>query len=558
MSEKIIILPKEVRERIRAGEVVDRPASVIKELIENSIDAGSKRILCEVERGGVERIKVIDNGMGMSPLDLERSLERYSTSKIKHISDIPTIHTLGFRGEALPSIRAISEIVIESKPQEADMGFLIKAQGEEIVEKRPQPRKNGTTVDVRRLFFNTPARRKFLKSESVEFRHVRRVFIALAIENREIHFTLFNNGSLNLEIPPARELKERLKHILESDIVHNLLSFSKDGEKITIEGVGSKPEKARSGRDFQYIFVNRRWVNSNLVRQALYKAYGSSLWGKHPIFVIEISLPGTEIDINVHPTKKEVKFSRERELFESIYSSVKHALTSKNGLPELEKEKVLFFKEEEKRFGEREEQTLFAIVKDKEKVYEEEKTIPKGFWQLHNSYIFASTKTGFMIVDQHAAHERIIFDRIMRRKESIPPQMLLFPLKIDLTIQEEEFLEENIESFYELGFRIKKFSGRTIIVEGIPPFMKEIDEDVVHDLFQAIIESISGKEGFNEIARQVACKSAIKAREELKQEEMNKLFDNLFATDEPYTCPHGRPTMIKFSLDELEKRFKRR
>lgn len=558
MTEKIIILPRGVREKIRAGEVVDRPASIVKELIENSIDAQSTRVICEVDRGGLERIKVIDNGLGMSPLDLERSLERYATSKIRGLSDLSCISTFGFRGEALPSIKAVSDLVIESKLKDAETGFLIRANGEEIVEKRPQPAKVGTTVDVRKIFFNTPARRKFLKSESTEFRHIRRVFVALALENRKVHFTLFNNGKLNLEVPPSNGIKERFKYILEGDIVNNLLTFSNDDKNITIEGVISKPEKAVSGRDFQYIFVNRRWVSNNVIRQAIYKAYGNSLWGKHPIFVVEIFISGTEIDINVHPMKKEVKFSKAKDIFELVYNSVKDALKSKSELPELDKERVFYLREEEKGFAKQEEHLLFSSEKIDVKDYKGEKTIPKGLWQLHNSYIFASTKTGFMIVDQHAAHERILFDKIIRRKEQLPPQMLLFPLRIELSISEEEFLQGSVEIFYELGFRIKKFSGKTIIVEGIPPFMKEINEDVIHDLLEFLEENVREKGLFNEIAKQIACKSAIKAGEELKQEEMNILIDNLFATDEPYTCPHGRPTMIKFTLDELEKKFKRK
>ncbi|MCK4233740.1 DNA mismatch repair endonuclease MutL [candidate division WOR-3 bacterium] len=557
-TEKIIILPRGVREKIRAGEVVDRPASIVKELIENSIDAQSTRVICEVDRGGLERIKVIDNGLGMSPLDLERSLERYATSKIRGLSDLSCISTFGFRGEALPSIKAVSDLVIESKLKDAETGFLIRANGEEIVEKRPQPAKVGTTVDVRKIFFNTPARRKFLKSESTEFRHIRRVFVALALENRKVHFTLFNNGKLNLEVPPSNGIKERFKYILEGDIVNNLLTFSNDDKNITIEGVISKPEKAVSGRDFQYIFVNRRWVSNNVIRQAIYKAYGNSLWGKHPIFVVEIFISGTEIDINVHPMKKEVKFSKAKDIFELVYNSVKDTLKSKSELPELDKERVFYLREEEKGFAKQEEHLLFSSEKIDVKDYKGEKTIPKGLWQLHNSYIFASTKTGFMIVDQHAAHERILFDKIIRRKEQLPPQMLLFPLRIELSISEEEFLQGSVEIFYELGFRIKKFSGKTIIVEGIPPFMKEINEDVIHDLFEFLEENVREKGLFNEIAKQIACKSAIKAGEELKQEEMNILIDNLFATDEPYTCPHGRPTMIKFTLDELEKKFKRK
>jgi len=558
MSERIILLPEEVRTKIRAGEVVERPVSVVKELTENSIDAGSSRIICEVERGGLERIKVIDNGEGMNPRELELSLERYATSKIKTIDDITHIRTFGFRGEALPSIRAVSELFIESKPESAETGFSLRAIGEEIIEKRPCPRKSGTTVDVKRLFFNIPVRRKFLKSESVEFRHIKRLFIALALVNRNIHFTLFNNGSLNLDIPPSNDLNTRLVHIIGFQTVQNLLSLSNKGEGIDVEGIISKPEESTSRRDFQYIFVNRRWINSNLIRQAIYKAYGNSLWGKHPSFAIEIYIPGTELDINVHPMKKEVKFNNEREIFKFIYNSIKDELISKKGLPEIEENRAFVFKETEKEYFAGEEQELFQEDKGEKLIYREEKTIPKGFWQLHNSYIFASTKTGFMILDQHAAHERILYDQIIRREGSMPPQLLLFPLRLELTIQEEEFLEGNIENFYELGFRIKKFSGRTIIIEGIPSFMKKIDEDVVHDLFHKMTENVSGKEVFNTMAKEVACKSAIKAGEDLKQEEINRLFDNLFATDDPYTCPHGRPTMIKFSIAELERRFKRR
>ena len=558
MSDRIIVLPIEVRERIRAGEVVERPASVVKELIENSIDAGSRRIICEIIRGGVERIRVTDDGEGMSPSDAELALKRYSTSKIKAIDDIYHIQTFGFRGEALPSIKAVSELTLETRPSNDEIGFLIRTRGNEIIEKRPQPMKVGTIVDVRRLFFNTPARRKFIKSERVEFNHIKKVFTALAIEHKNIHFTLFNNGSLSLDLPSCLDLKERLSYILEANLLDNLLFFSERYDNIEIKGTTVRPEHAESLRKFQYIFVNGRWVSSNLVRKAIYQAYGNSLWGKHPVFVVEINLPSKDIDVNIHPTKKEVRFNKENEIFRNTFLAIKKILISKEGLPELEKEKNFLLQEELVQSGQLTEQTFFQKVGEETTSYRVGTTVPKGFWQLHNSYIFASTKTGFMIVDQHAAHERIIFDKIMGRKEPIPPQMLLFPIKVDLTIDEEEFFNENIESFFEVGFRIKRFSGRTVIVEGIPPFMKEIDEEVIHSLLKDIIDNVSSKEVFSEVAKQVACKSAIKAGQMLQPEEMNKLFDDLFATDNPYQCPHGRPTMIKFTLDELEKKFKRK
>jgi len=557
VSRNIIILPKEVREKIRAGEVVERPASCVKELIENSIDAGSNRIVCEIERGGMGRIKVADDGVGMSPENLFSSVERYATSKIKCIDDISRISTFGFRGEALPSIRAVSEMVVESRTESQETGFLIRMQGEEVIEKRPQSRKVGTTVDIRRLFFNTPARRKFVKSESVEFRHIRRVFTALAIGNRDIHFTLFNNGSLSLDIAPSSDLKRRVGNLVRGDTREHLVSLIEDNRGIRINGVVLMPEYGQSGRDFQYIIVNKRWVMSNLIRKAIYKAYGNSLWGKHPIFVVEITIPGDEIDINVHPTKKEVKFSEERVVFETVFSAVSKTLSDKKTLPDVEKEVMSFVSEGTTGYGKDKVQIVFP-TKEEEQIFKREVSMPKDFWQLHNSYIFASTKTGFMIVDQHAAHERIIFDRIVRRKKSIPPQMLLFSLRVELSIKEEEFLEDSIQDLYELGFRIKKFSGKTIVVEGVPPFMKEIDETIIHELLQDIIESAGSENQFIEIAKQIACKSAIKAGQELKQVEMNELFDNLFATDNPFSCPHGRPTIIKFPLKELEKKFKRR
>jgi len=510
VSDRIIVLPIEVRERIRAGEVVERPASVVKELIENSIDAGSRRIICEIIRGGVERIRVTDDGEGMSPSDAELALKRYSTSKIKAIDDIYHIQTFGFRGEALPSIKAVSELTLETRPSNDEIGFLIRTRGNEIIEKRPQPMKVGTIVDVRRLFFNTPARRKFIKSERVEFNHIKKVFTALAIEHKNIHFTLFNNGSLSLDLPSCLDLKERLSYILEANLLDNLLFFSERYDNIEIKGTTVRPEHAESLRKFQYIFVNGRWVSSNLVRKAIYQAYGNSLWGKHPVFVVEINLPSKDIDVNIHPTKKEVRFNKENEIFRNTFLAIKKILISKEGLPELEKEKNFLLQEELVQSGQLTEQTFFQKVGEETTSYRVGTTVPKGFWQLHNSYIFASTKTGFMIVDQHAAHERIIFDKIMGRKEPIPPQMLLFPIK------------------------------------------------VIHSLLKDIIDNVSSKEVFSEVAKQVACKSAIKAGQMLQPEEMNKLFDDLFATDNPYQCPHGRPTMIKFTLDELEKKFKRK
>jgi DNA mismatch repair protein MutL len=557
VSDKIVILPQEVREKIRAGEVIERPASVVKELIENSIDAESTQIICEVERGGAKRIKVIDNGIGMSPDDLVLCIERYATSKIRTMGDLVRLETLGFRGEALPSIRAIAELTIESKRKADETGFLISTQENEIIERRPQPRIDGTSVEIKRLFFNTPARRKFLKSDATEFRHIRKVFLALALAHNAIHFKLINNGSVVLGLPPAKGVRERLGAILDLGIEKDLLEFKNDVGVIVVHGVVSKPEHAQSTRDAQYIFVNKRWIQSATVRQAIYKAYGKSLWGKHPVCVIEIALPGSSVDINVHPAKREVKFRRENEVFEAVYASVQGIITSKEMLPRLEREGRFIFSGQPTGYVRAEEQTLFAKEVSQSGV-ESERMVPKGFWQLHGSYIFASTKTGFMIVDQHAAHERIIYDQIVRRKEPLPPQMLLFPLRVDLALEEGDFLEAHVDSFYELGFRMKKFSGNTMVIEGIPPFMREINEEVVHELLQDIIEDASGKDAFQKIAQQVACKAAMKAGEELAGDEMNKLFDSLFATDDPYTCPHGRPTMIKFTVEELERKFRRR
>jgi DNA mismatch repair protein MutL len=336
-----------------------------------------------------------------------------------------------------------------------------------------------------------------------------------------------------------------------------MLEFEHDFQSIHMRGVASKPDKAHSTRDTQYIFVNARWVQNTMVRQAVYKAYGKSLWGKHPVFVLDISLPGSSIDVNVHPSKREVKFRHQRDVFEAVYSVIQNAITDKRQLPVMEEKGRSIFPERTARYEQVKEQTLF-VGEQRKDVPVHEHMVPKGFWQLHGTYIFASTKTGFMIVDQHAAHERIIYDQILKRKEPLPPQMLLFPLRVDLALQEQEFLEEHIDVFYELGFRIKQFSGSSIVIEGIPPFMNEISEEVVHKLLEDMIEEVTGKDVFQEMAQQVACNAAMKAGEELNSDEMHKLFDSLFATDDPYSCPHGRPTMIKFTIDELGRKFRRR
>ncbi|MCK4352804.1 DNA mismatch repair endonuclease MutL [candidate division WOR-3 bacterium] len=552
MESKIIILSEDLVSKIAAGEVVERPASCIKELIENSIDAGAKRIFCEVRGSGVPELKVSDDGIGMTLSELELAIKPHTTSKLKSEADLWEIKNLGFRGEALPSMCHVAEVEISSRIKEREVGMgkgevgsgngevgsgngevgsYIRVQGEEVIEKREIARDFGTTVSVRNLFYNMPARRKFLKSETTELRYIVTIIQRLSLAYPDISFILSHKSStgkheiLNLR---AQDLTQRIIQLFGKDFL-NTLGFvdytTPSGQAgIKIYGYASKPYTL-SSRFHQFIFVNKRPCRDRIIKKAIENAYGVPLKDRVPSFIIFLDLPPKFIDVNVHPRKEEVRFRDESLIYTTVLKSIREAL----GI------KVPYFQPQVSR------EDIFELQGSK-------------FWQLHDSYIFAQTRGGVLILDQHAAHERVMYERIM--KEPLVSQKLLFPMVIQLTVLEEKFLNEFKDTLEKLGFEVKEFGQQTVRVISIPSVLKNFTPDLFKSMLLELEEYGNTKEDrFSAVAKLLACKSAVKSGESLTQEEMNVLIDELFATQNPYFCPHGRPAIIRMTKEELEHRF---
>jgi len=522
---RVHFLKEDVRKTIAAGEVIERPSSVVKELIENSIDAGASRIIIDIENGGKSLVKVADNGCGIYREDVPLVVQRYTTSKIETKTDLERITTMGFRGEALASISAVSTLEILSRHKDEDVGRMIKVIGGEIKEERDYQRQAGTTIAVRNLFFNFPSRRKFLHSSNAEFRSIKREVIPIGLAFPGISLELTHNGNNVLNLAPEN-LEERIVELFGRDFFDNMIPFEVSGNEINIYGFLQKPTVLPLKRN--YLFVNKRNVWHSGVFKFIQDYYNLPV-GDKPSFIIFIEIEPYLIDLNVHPQKKEVFFLDEHRIFSPLASAIEQSI-GERGFYRVELSPV-------------EESSLFGS------------TYNEKVWQIHNSYVVAETKNGLVLVDQHAAHERILYEQL-QREASFPSQSLLFPIQVTFTSIEIEKLKEIKKILERYGFKFKILSGNTVIWEGIPAIIESITET---DL-RAIIEEISKKKvpGLDEILKSIACHSAIKQGDVLSTEEMVNLIEQLFSTEHPYTCPHGRPTLIDISINELEKRFRRR
>lgn len=562
MGAKVTILSKEVVSKIAAGEVVERPSSVVKELLENSVDANSTKIDCELAFGGRELIRVADNGWGMSERNALLSIERYSTSKIRDLDDLHRIETLGFRGEALPSIAQVSKLELTTRREEDPTGTYLLVEEGEVREKREAGRPVGTTVTAHNLFYNLPVRRKFLRSEATELRRILEEMKAQALAQPRISFMVSHNGASLINLPAVDTDQERIYGLFGKDLLNSMVPLRESTPGVELWGYVIMPEFARPTRSLQYVFLNSRFIRDRTVSHAVYQGYGGNLGGKHPAFVLFLKVNPWTVDVNIHPTKREVKFKDDRRIHDFVSDSVKKALSSAISVEtpartypaypvsvEKDGERV-----REPRARYEGEELALGFGEEAPSPVEPSKEL---FWQLHNTYILAQTKGGVLVVDQHAAHERIIFDQVTK-KRGVLPQQLLFPITLNLTPSEDLILDEHLASLAELGFRVKRFSGRTIVVEAVPSCMNQVNEERIRSLIEEF-GSLRGRRGaeFEEVCKVFACKAAIKAGQRLKPEEMNSLIDRLFATDFPYLCPHGRPTMVKFPLDELERRLGR-
>ena len=563
----IKVLDPKVVSRIAAGEVVERPASVVKELVENSLDAGSSQVSVEVRGGGVSLIRVTDNGIGIPSVELELAFDRYATSKIDNLDDLESISSLGFRGEALPSIAAVAEVDIVTCAGGESVGTYLSLKDGTITNRGSQGRSQGTTITVRNLFRKVPARLKFLKSLATENSHIANVVTQYALAFPEVKFTLLIDGRQTLTTPGSGQLIDSVIEVYGVEVVKNMLEIKDKGwesgavaSPLRVTGMISSPAVSRSGRDHLSFFVNRRWVSSRLLAWAVEEAYhGLLMQGRHPIAIINISLPTKEVDVNIHPTKTEVKFGYERMVFSAVQKAVRRALIELMPVPKIEEVATTYVSPSPR-------QALWTsteIGATSPLVSPETPAVAlpilRVLGQLANSYIIAEGPDGLYLIDQHAAHERILFDKIkyQRSQQAVEVQGLLEPVTFEVNPKEEEALKLHYEDLAEFGFSIEPFGDRTYLVRAVPLLLHHQDwAGTVREL----LASLSGgdkSDWWETIAKSIACHSAVRAGQALTDDEMRELIRQLEQTSIPNTCPHGRPTMIRISSGQLRKEFGR-
>jgi len=552
----IKVLESEIVSKIAAGEVIERPVSVVKELIENSLDAGATQIAVEAQGGGVELIKVSDNGAGIPPSELELAFHRYATSKIDDLSDLEKISSLGFRGEALPSIAAVAEVEILSQTPSETIGSYLHLRKGEVVGKESRARPQGTTITVRRLFRYFPARLKFLKSVNTENSHIAHLVSQYALAFPEVKFSLVLDKRPSLRTTGNGDLREVVNAIYGSELAQKMLKVEQKDGPAKVGGLTSPPSPARSNRNYLSFFVNRRWVRSPLLTRATEEAYrGLLMDGQHPIAVIDISLPAQELDVNIHPAKAQIKFCHEQAVFSSVQKAIEETLAR---TPIASSKTVPFSVSPGQWQSPR-------MIMDNEPAFvvaqlpTMELPVLRVLGQLANTYITAEGPDGLYLIDQHAAHERILYDRISAQwaQKEVEVQGLLQPITIELSPREEETLRASKEFLAEFGFTIEHFGNRSYVIRAVPALMARAN---IIEIISMLLDNLASKElnpWEEKIAQSLACHGAIRAGQQLSDEEMRELIKQLEQTKQPRACPHGRPTMIHLSSHQLEKEFGR-
>jgi DNA mismatch repair protein MutL len=554
----IKVLDPKVVARIAAGEVVERPASVVKELVENSLDAGASQISVEVRGGGVSFIRVTDNGAGILSGEVELAFDRYATSKIGSLGDLESISSLGFRGEALPSIAAVAQVDMVTCAAGEKVGTYLSLVGGTIVGRRSQGRSQGSTVTVRNLFRNVPARLKFLKSVATENSHIANVVSQYALAFPEVKFSLFIDGRVGLRTPGSGQLIDSIIEVYGAEIAGSMVEI----KGTTVAGMVGSPRVSRSGRGYLSFFVNRRWVNSRLLARAVEEAYhGLLMTGKHPIAVINISLPAQEVDVNIHPTKSEVKFSNEHAVFSAVHRAVRQALVEKMPVPRIEEVAVAYESPSRLRqvFPPPAQVRPASPAPWAPEVPTSPLPVLRVLGQLDNSYIIAEGPDGLYLIDQHAAHERVLFERIeqQRSQQEIEIQGLLEPMTLEVSPRQGEVLRSHYDDLAEFGFSIEPFGDRTFLVRAVPALVYRKDwAGMLKELLDSLAEGGKG-DWVESIAKSIACHGAVRAGQALTDTEMRELVRQLEQSATPRTCPHGRPTMIHLSSGQLKKEFGR-
>ncbi len=663
---KIKILSDNLANQIAAGEVVERPASVVKELVENSIDAGAKRIQVDIELGGRRLMRVSDDGCGMERDDAILAFERHATSKIKTLEDLSAIKTLGFRGEALASISSVSKVELITKTDEQETATRVLIEGGKLIDVKDAARNTGTTLSVRDLFFNTPARRKFMRSEATENYHLISIIQHYALAHPEIAFTLTTNGRESLRVSPAKDLRERAFQIFGANLIESLLKVEGGREFIAkVTGFVSAPRERRTTRDSQYFFINGRFVKDKIITGGLLEGFRAVLpHGVYPVAFLFLEIPLEEVDVNVHPAKTEVRFRRSEAIKEVIAEAIRNAL-AKAGIVREEAENQLqitdYKPQNETRIAEQTKiefqisetensDVLFTETVQTEQKIEEKSgviieanreatahnlivendfeeplfstdfeqkaassdsfveskildfqprrieqseirnpkseietpivnsaaNVPKSveieqlsrskirpLGQLHESFIIATDDEGLLLIDQHVAHERILFDKF-RRKETerkIESQNLLLPETIDLSPAQAAAFSEIEEELENCGFGLMRLSGRTVAIKSVPT---DLPPSEARNLLAEILDTIEKeKRGGakatlrDDIAASLACKAAVKINMKLTPEKMQWMIDKLLTTSSPTTCPHGRPVILRLTMKDIERNFHR-
>jgi DNA mismatch repair protein MutL len=553
----IKLLAPEVVSKIAAGEVVERPASVVKELIENSLDAGATQIAIEAQGGGVELIKVSDNGVGIPASEVELAFCRYATSKINDLDDLEKISSLGFRGEALPSIAAVAEVEISTQTSSAPIGSYMYLKKGEVVRRESRARSQGTTVTVHRLFRYFPARLKFLKSANTENSHIAHLVSQYALAFPEVKFSLVLDERQSLRTTGNGDLREVVSEIYGSELAQKMLKVEQKDDLAKVSGLINPPSLARSNRNYLSFFVNRRWVYSPLLARATEEAYrGLLMDGQHPIAVINISLPPQELDVNIHPTKAQIKFCHEQAVFGNVQKAIEEALAR---TPIASSKAVPFSVSSGQWQSPRmimDNEPVFAVAQ----LPTLELPVLRVLGQLANTYVIAEGPDGLYLIDQHAAHERILYDRILAQwsQKGVEVQGLLQPITIEFSPREEETLKAGKEFLNEFGFTIEPFGNRSYLIRAIPALVARAN---IIEIISALLDSLAGQESLNpweeKIAQSLACHGAVRAGQQLSNEEIRELIKQLEQTKQPRSCPHGRPTMIHLSAHQLEKEFGR-
>ncbi|MBW3004122.1 DNA mismatch repair endonuclease MutL [Candidatus Woesearchaeota archaeon] len=569
---KIKLLDEELINKIAAGEVIERPASVVKELIENSIDAGSSIINIDLKEGGKSYIKVTDNGSGIEKEDAELAIMRHATSKIENDDDLFNINTLGFRGEALASIAAVSNMKLITKTKEDLEAAKMLVSGGKVLKHEEIGAPVGTSIEVTDLFFNTPARKKHLKSIKAELNHIIDIVTRYSLIHPEISIKLTHDTNTIINSPASDDILSNIVNIYSKDIAKSLIKVKHETDKITVKGFISKPELTRADKDFISIFVNSRYIKNKVITDAIFSAYHTLLHSnRYPVVVLSIKIKPELIDVNVHPQKTEIRFSIEDQIYEAVFNACHKALEDVNMIPEVEadKQSVLVAttadkkkKVAEKVYEHKPEQLALAEVETK--VEAETCKIPEVtvLGLVHNCYIIAEDAEGFLVVDMHAAAERVRYERLMKeyKGKGIEVQELLSPINIDLTPVDANVLGSNLKLLDKFGFRIENFGNNSFILRTAPMVIKKLlNKDIILDIIGELkqskfktIEEIKEK-----ILIRMACRGSVKQGERIERSEMHKIIKDLHTCEFPYTCPHGRPTIIKFTKSDLEKKFKR-